>query len=55
MTGNPISVFMAPGEADRQEGMEKAIKGDKRFCQVKVKSGLPVDLQFILEIDEEKP
>jgi hypothetical protein len=37
---------MAPGEADRQEDMEEAIKGDKRFSRLQVKAGLPVDLCF---------
>lgn len=47
-----ISVLMAPGEADREKEMRRAMAGDKRFAGLQVSSELPVDLQFILEIDD---
>ena len=47
---SPIQVFMAPGEAHRQKDMETAIKGDKRFCKLEVKPGLPVDLMFSIPV-----
>lgn len=41
-----ISVLMAPGEADREEALRAAMKGDSRFAPLHVGGDHPVDLQF---------
>lgn len=45
---------MASGEGLREKAMRKALVGDGRFGQLRVSSGLPVDLQFSTEDDEEE-
>ena len=45
-----ISVLMAPGEADREKEMRRAMDGDKRFGPLVISSEIPVDLQFSIEV-----
>jgi hypothetical protein len=44
-----ISVLMAPGEADREKEMRRAMDGDKRFGPLQISADIPVDLQFRYE------
>lgn len=51
-----IRIYMAAGEGEREKGIRQAMKGDKRFADLKVGSGLTVDLLFsVSEPNDESP
>jgi hypothetical protein len=44
---------MAPGEADREQDLRIALSHDPRFEPLQIDSSIPVDVQFVIEIDDE--
>jgi hypothetical protein len=46
MQDNRIKVYMAPGEADREQCMRSVLSHDTRFESLQIDSSIPVDLQF---------
>lgn len=49
---NQIAVSIASGEAGRIKLLEAALKGDNRFMPLQIAADLPVDLRFVVEIDD---
>jgi hypothetical protein len=54
MQDNRIKVSMAPGEADRERSMRSALSHDIRFEPLQIDPSIPVDLQFVIEVDDEE-
>ena len=51
--GERIRVCMAPGERDREQDLRIALSHDPRFEPLQIDSSIPVDVQFVIEIDDE--
>lgn len=49
---NRIHVYMAPGEADREQAMRSVLSHDTRFDPLQIDSAIPVDLMFLGGKDE---
>lgn len=55
MTMNRISVYMAPGERDREQDLRAALSHDPRFEPLAISSDIPVDLQFSVLVPCDEP
>ena len=49
---NQIAVSIASGEAARIDLLKAALEGDSRFLPLQIAADLPVDLRFVVEIDD---